>query len=323
MNTHFQIDMKEIHNFKTRYRFNPVAWICYIRNRFFPYIALSWQSFVLSLCTTYFASVLYIIATVYSGNVVAIQGKLLTLLSVPWILPEIGKRFFIAIFFTNCFITVLRELGNSGVIFSSKKRRNRIKERKILTASAIYESLSLIESYKIVDPEIVKNYRMDVLNLIKSNLESYFGASQNDPKSKIAVALIEVSDDPREYTIVARDSDSFQEGRQMGIIPDDQWTLSRPVETINNQKVYVTDNVSADYDELGKKSYQSVITVPLLKYFRNERNEIKKYCFGAISIDFTKKYRFRGAEQEIETNIKPYYTLLFYTFRLGKMQLNV
>jgi hypothetical protein len=157
--------------------------------------------------------------------------------------------------------------------------------------------------------------RIHVLNLIQSNLESHFSIRHADPKNKISVSLIEYNENPKEFKIVARDRVSLDtDQRALYTIQEKDWQLYRPIEAINGLNIYITDNLSAHYKELVGKSYQSVMAFPIAKQYRDGAGNIQTICFGAISIDYTKKYRFRGAEQDIVTNLKPYCALLLYTF---------
>jgi len=305
--------MDDVPKYKQRYSYNPIAWIFYLRNKYCPYIKLSGWSIFFTLLIIYFTALLFVLNSIeIPWNEIDLSKLILT----PWAMKGVsGIRILVFYFCVSLLIFALRELNSTGAIFTNRKERLAIRERKVLTTSAIYKSIEFVQAYKKIDENSIKEYRIHVLNLIQSNLESYFSLRHADPNNKISVSLVEHSEIPKEYAIIARDRISLDsDRRELYTIQEKDWPLYRPIDAINGLKIYVTDCLSAHYKELEGKTYQSVMAFPIAKQYRDSEGNVQTICFGAISIDFTKKYRFRGAEQDIENNLKPYYTLLLYTF---------
>jgi len=289
---------------KSRSRTSFKRWVFYLRNKYSPYIYTSWRGLIASLAIIVLTALLLSIGKVPEDGVLKVYR---------WNFSF--SEYFFLLFFLSCGINLLKEVCSQGVLFPNGAERAAITNRKRLTASAINDSIGFVGSYKAVSESNILEHRKKILDLMKSNLESYFHIKESDPKRRLAIALIELYDDPCErYRIVARDSRSMNEERGCYDISPDHHHLYKPIEAIRSKGIVFTDNLDSDYGELGEKSYNSVMAFPIFWTTKGEDGLPKTYCFGAISVDFTECYRFNGAQEEIETNLRPYYTLLIFSF---------
>jgi hypothetical protein len=298
---------------KNKLRF-PLALIHYNHNKYFAYIDL----FAPGIIATILHTGLYI--ALWYGQINA-KGETIQYGNV--IFTPIQVLF--ALLFINFVYIIVREFSSQGVVWPGLKERVKIANRKYLTAANVAESLSFVDKFKDLDKQRIHDYRKHILNIMKSNLESYFHLSPSYKKRKISVSLVvQTRTDPVEYEIVSRDSESLKE-RGLRKIKKEEACLYKPVEAIIKSTTVFTDEVSYEFGNLKEKKYKSVIAFPIL-WSPNKSigsgNEDNDYCLGAISIDCTERYRFNGAEEEIKNNLYPYSMLLLYSFTSEIMALN-
>lgn len=284
-----------------------LAWACSVRNRYFPYLRFAIRGLFVSLITAFLVACLGTMPYAKDGKMPMFLGQELTL-----------GRIFLLVFGVNLFILLIREFAAQGVLFPNREEINRILNRKSLTAARIDDAIAFIGAYQEKDEKEEADFRKNVLDLIKSNLENYFDVKPADKKCKFSVSIIEEIDrNAMIYRIVARDDGSIDRGFRE--ITGEEALLNRGVEAIRQQRITITDDLDKQFQEL-RRPYSSVLAIPLIWLDRENDGKVSSKCFASICIDYSGKYRFRGISGPIETNIKPYSRLILFSFlkKLGK-----
>ena len=212
------------------------AWFCF-RNRYFPYIHQSKRGIIVTIVLAALLTIPAITHNISTGQPAEFFGFKWTFMRVLGLL-----------FVVNVAALFLKEITSEGTLFPSQKEIQRIDDRKRITAAKVEESLTFVGSFATVDDVKIAQFRTDVLDLIKSHLESYFCVFSKR-KGAFAVSLVEEIEtgSVRKYRIVARDGESskFRTNEELA---GDIALLYKPVEAIREKRIATTDDLVRQYD---------------------------------------------------------------------------